>query len=108
MSVIIKNDHLGSTVDKVFTTVTNISKHRLAKIRVCQHRVPEIGDKFASRYGQKGTIGMMLNKEDMPYTKDGIVPDLILNAYAYNKRMTIAQLLEILYGRLAVEMAYLV
>lgn len=106
ISVAVKRDHIGSVVDKVFTAMTNINKDKMVKIRICQHRVPEIGDKFASRCGQKGTMGMFLASEDMPYTKDGLVPDMILNPYAYNKRMTVAQFIELLFGRLAIEMGF--
>jgi len=63
-----------------------------------------MGDKFASRNGQKGTIGIVLNKEDLPYTEDGIVPDILLDPGGYPKRMTIPQFIEILFGNLACEL----
>lgn len=106
-STFIKHDNLNSYVDKVYTCVTDYSKDaRLCKVRTCQHRRPQNGDKFASRNGQKGTIGLYLPREDMPFTDDGIVPDMILHPSAYPKRMTVNQLLEMLYGNLAAECGF--
>ena len=89
-------------VEKVVTTVNN-KGHRLIKIRVVHDRIPELGDKFSNRHGQKGTIGMKVNGVDMPRTKDGIVPDMIMNPHAIPSRMTIAQLLETLFGKAATQ-----
>jgi hypothetical protein len=80
--------------------------HRLAKARVVQFRYPQIGDKLASRSGQKGTIGMILDPENMPYTKDGIIPDLIVNTYGIPARMTVAQLLDVLNSMLGCQMGF--
>ena len=100
----VKKDNVGSYVDKVFTCQTNMAGERLCKIRTCQYRKPEIGDKFASRNGQKGTFGLVIPREDMPFTDDGIVPDMLIHPSAYPKRMTINQLTEILFGTMATEL----
>ena len=100
----VKKDNVNSVVDKVFSCQTNINGDRLVKVRTCQYRVPEIGDKFASRCAQKGTFGILLDKQDMPYTEDGLIPDMILSPYAYPKRMTMSQFIELLFGNLPSEL----
>ena len=79
--------------------------YRLVRIRVLQERIPELGDKFGSRHGQKGTMGMIIPAENMPHTAEGIIPDVIVNPHGLTSRMTVAQLIECLFGRMGVEVA---
>jgi DNA-directed RNA polymerase II subunit RPB2 len=96
-SVFPKKGQLGF-VDKSFITEGEEGT-RIAKVRIREERIPAIGDKMASRAGQKGTLGLIIPEEDMPFTSDGIRPDLIINPHALPSRMTIGQLIESLFGK---------
>ena len=90
-------------IDKNYTG-RNGDGYNFAKVRVRTLRKPVLGDKFSSRSGQKGTCGCIIPEEDMPYTKDGLRPDIILNPHAIPSRMTIGQLKETVLGKVLLEL----
>ena len=87
-------------VESVVVLVNNKGL-RTVKIRCVEYRLPELGDKFSNRHGQKGTIGMTVRSHDLPRTASGIVPDMIMNTHAIPSRMTIGHVIEMVIGKVA-------
>jgi DNA-directed RNA polymerase II subunit RPB2 len=92
-----KKGQLG-IVDRAFITEGEEGR-RIAKVRILEQRVPTLGDKMASRAGQKGVVGLVIPERDMPFTSEGIRPDMIINPHALPTRMTIGQLVECITGK---------
>jgi DNA-directed RNA polymerase subunit B len=85
-------------VDSIFITADE-EGNKIVQVKTRDHRIPEIGDKFATAHGQKGVIGMVANEEDIPFTSNGIRPDIIFNPHGLPSRMTVGYLLELLAGK---------
>lgn len=90
-----------SYIDKVMVSCTE-SDLKIIKVQTRQTRYPEVGDKFSSRHGQKGVVGLIAEQVDMPFTDEGIVPDIIMNPHGFPSRMTVGKMLELVSGKAGV------
>lgn len=97
-SYVIKDPGEEGRIDRVIK-ITLPNGLIMVKIVICSHRIPEMGDKYAARSAQKATNGIQLSQEDMPFTSQGITPDIIINPHCIPSRMTISQLLECVLGK---------
>ncbi|KAG8808091.1 DNA-directed RNA polymerase III core subunit ret1 [Serendipita sp. 401] len=88
-------------IDKVMFTDTD-NDQALVKVLIRQTRIPELGDKFSSRHGQKGVVGLIVPQEDMPFNDQGICPDSIMNPHGFPSRMTVGKMIELLAGKAGV------
>ena len=88
-------------IDKVMISETE-KDHNIIKVQTRQTRRPELGDKFSSRHGQKGVVGIIVDQEDMPFSDNGLVPDIIMNPHGFPSRMTVGKLLECLTGKASI------
>ena len=98
-SIIFKNNVTG-VIDRVHTDIYNNDGYEQYNVKVRMERIPTIGDKFADRHGQKGTCGIILPQKDMPFTSEGIVPDIMMNPHGIPSRMTVARLIECLSSKI--------
>ncbi|MFA5406385.1 MAG: DNA-directed RNA polymerase subunit B [Candidatus Nanoarchaeia archaeon] len=96
-SAAMKSDENG-VVDSVMITESG-EGNKMVKVIIREEHIPELGDKFASRYGQKGIIGMTVPQNSMPFTASGVVPDIIFSPLSIPSRMTYAQVLECVGGK---------
>ena len=96
-SINLKHGEEG-VIDFVLVT-ENEEGNKLIQVRIRDERVPEIGDKFTSRHGQKGIVGLIVPQGDVPFSAKGIIPDLIFSPHGIPSRMTIAHLIEMVAGK---------
>ena len=90
--------HNDTYVDRVMLSGNKNERH-LMKLRIRSTRRPELGDKFSSRHGQKGVIGRIVPQEDLPFTDEGVCPDIIMNPHGFPSRMTVGKMIELLSGK---------
>ena len=98
-SMLVRHGEKG-WVDNVYVT-ESLDSGRLVRVMVRSHKVPEVGDKFASRHGQKGVLGILAKQEDLPYTEEGTQPDVLINPHAFPSRMTVGMMMESVCGKAA-------
>ncbi|KAF2660853.1 beta and beta-prime subunits of DNA dependent RNA-polymerase [Lophiostoma macrostomum CBS 122681] len=91
-----------SYIDKICLTENETSGRTTIKMLTRQTRTPELGDKFSSRHGQKGVVGLIARQEDMPFNDQGITPDIIMNPHGFPSRMTVGKMMELLSGKAGV------
>ena len=87
-----------SHIDKVMVSEVEQGT-TLIKVQTRQTRIPEVGDKFSSRHGQKGVVGIVAEQADMPFSDDGTTPDIIMNPHGFPSRMTVGKMLELVAGK---------
>ncbi len=98
-SVVLKHGEKGVADFVVITE--NDEGNKLVQVRLREERIPEIGDKFTSRHGQKGVTGILVPPQDVPFSASGIIPDLIFTPHGISSRMTVSHLIELLGGKVA-------